>query len=118
MIVSSPQEWMTGMRIDEDAAKALADAIRGYSADNTTVLGVRIRIVPDYEVGEKLLVQLILTDPPEGELTWTRAASNGIRAEARAQAAKRGFTYDNTFFQLTDIGGLRAINPAAVEGLE
>jgi hypothetical protein len=118
MIVSSPQNWVTRMRIDEDAVKALADAIRGYTADNTTVLGVRTKIDIDPDEGDHLTVQLILTDPPEGELTWSREASRAIRAEARAQAAKRGFTWDNTAIALIDIGGLRAIDPAAVEDLE
>jgi hypothetical protein len=76
--------------IDERTAAKLADAMRGRSSHDVTVVGVETELRFDRDGDEYLLVELVLSAPTAGSETWPVDDTVQLRAEARDEAARLG----------------------------
>lgn len=104
------------MQIDKDAAERLADSMRGYRSGEVTVLDVKtdVRYTPDRDF--YLQVDLRVTAPPRGELTWELDDVREIEDEALARALEIGLSRDDVATFIIDTGQPPADDQTAAGG--
>jgi hypothetical protein len=114
MFVDLPPEFI-GVHVDEDAARRLADVVRGYRHNDITILDVSNKIDFHPDRGEYLVSILVLSDPLPGQRTWPGEDIRHVRRQVRAEAVKLGFTWDTLHIRVTDMPPLRPGGHAAAE---